>query len=164
MNNAVKTAIASINEAIRKRDEAMAPFIAEMKKVSAEALTTIFVEFFNKYPQVKTIYWQQYTPEWNDGEECVFSVREVFFSPVEIEDIEDPHFDDDLYDDDGDEEKMAFNSYSRDDKPDATMKKDMEEIQSYLSGVLKNHLEEFGDAFIRVNRNEIKIMEQDPPY
>ena len=35
-----------------------------------------FVEFFALYPFIITIRWVQYTPYFNDGEECVFSVNE----------------------------------------------------------------------------------------
>ena len=35
-----------------------------------------FTEFFAMYPMVTTIRWTQYTPYFNDGSECVFSVYE----------------------------------------------------------------------------------------
>ena len=35
-----------------------------------------FTEFFALYPMVTTIRWTQFTPYFNDGEPCVFSVNE----------------------------------------------------------------------------------------
>lgn len=47
-----------------------------------------FEGFLKAYPQVKTVVWSQYTPYFNDGDECVFSVNEPTFSPMLAEDIE----------------------------------------------------------------------------
>ena len=44
---------------------------AEGKRLLAES----FKEFFVKHPEVKAIQWSQYTPYFNDGEECRFSVH-----------------------------------------------------------------------------------------
>lgn len=33
-------------------------------------------EFFKKFPEARTVSWNQYTPYFNDGDECVFSVNE----------------------------------------------------------------------------------------
>lgn len=35
-------------------------------------------EFFNENKEVEKIKWRQYTPYFNDGDECVFHVDEVF--------------------------------------------------------------------------------------
>ena len=35
-----------------------------------------FTEFFALYPMVTMIRWTQYTPYFNDGDECVFSVND----------------------------------------------------------------------------------------
>lgn len=40
-------------------------------------LQGIFKDFLEKYPQIKYIQWQQYTPYFNDGEECVFHVYDL---------------------------------------------------------------------------------------
>lgn len=44
--------------------------------------------FFNLYPDIKAISWLQYSPYFNDGEECVFYVHAVnalSFIPESIE-------------------------------------------------------------------------------
>lgn len=44
-----------------------------------EELKKEFKKFFAENPGVKMITWTQYTPYFNDGEECVFSVNEIYF-------------------------------------------------------------------------------------
>jgi len=36
--------------------------------------------FFDSVPEIKAFYWSQYTPYFNDGDECVFSVNDVYFT------------------------------------------------------------------------------------
>jgi hypothetical protein len=36
--------------------------------------------FFDSVPEIKAFYWSQYTPYFNDGDECVFSVHDVYFT------------------------------------------------------------------------------------
>jgi hypothetical protein len=52
------------------------------EKLLKEALRYIF----KKFPNVKTISWNQYTPAWNDGDACVFS---CYFESMIINDEED---------------------------------------------------------------------------
>jgi hypothetical protein len=54
----------------------------EMKRLRDEArqkVKNFFIKGMNKvfemYPEVKTVSWTQYTPYFNDGEECVFSAH-----------------------------------------------------------------------------------------
>lgn len=58
--------------------------IKEHKKLisehAKEALDKTFVDLFSKYPELVAVRWQQYTPVFNDGDPCEFSVD----SPDEI--------------------------------------------------------------------------------
>ncbi|MBB3752418.1 hypothetical protein FHT44_004930 [Mycolicibacterium sp. BK634] len=48
------------------------------------------------FPEVEAVRWHQYTPYFNDGEECVFSIREAyvkFFGVDEGGDYEDGYTD-----------------------------------------------------------------------
>jgi hypothetical protein len=54
----------------------------EIKKLQKEILDTsvkIFTDLtkiiFEKYPKVKSFGWNQYTPYFNDGDTCIFSVN-----------------------------------------------------------------------------------------
>ena len=63
---------------------------SELQKNIAEngkkALQKILKEYFKENKDVLCIFWDQYTPYFNDGEECVFSVNDV--TSVEILELE----------------------------------------------------------------------------
>lgn len=40
-------------------------------------------DFFAAVPQIKSVTWTQYSPYFNDGDACTFSVNEVFFATDE---------------------------------------------------------------------------------
>lgn len=70
------------------------------KKIKVEAQSVIkgvFDEFFEKQPKVHAIGWTQYTPYWNDGEECSFRVNEIklFLSEDSAEEDDDDYFEGD---------------------------------------------------------------------
>lgn len=44
-----------------------------------ESLNGLAVDVFKNIPQLKAISWLQYTPYFNDGDECVFRVRDLIF-------------------------------------------------------------------------------------
>lgn len=52
----------------------------EYSKTASEVLQQGFKDIFEKYPEVETISWTQYTPYFNDGDVCEFNVH----SDVEI--------------------------------------------------------------------------------
>ena len=45
-------------------------------------------EFFDKNPGITALKWSQYTPYFNDGDECVFSVNDVYFTNAPADDLE----------------------------------------------------------------------------
>lgn len=55
----------------------------EMSQSGQEAMLETFREFFAENPLIAAIKWQQYTPYFNDGDVCVFRVRDFYFKPVE---------------------------------------------------------------------------------
>lgn len=64
--------VEEMNEALKK--------IRERYQSEAQGLFNELTNgFFRAYPQVKSIYWTQYTPHWNDGEDCEFSVNEIYY-------------------------------------------------------------------------------------
>lgn len=56
---------------------------AQMRKHGEAALKGAFKEFFDKAPEVTAIRWTQYTPYFNDGEPCEFSVHDFHFKLAE---------------------------------------------------------------------------------
>lgn len=85
-----------INDCKAKIDVARTAY----KTACSDALTLLLNDFFDKNSNIKTIHWLQYTPYFNDGDECVFSVYDIFFSgnewgntePYEDEE-EEPQYD-----------------------------------------------------------------------
>lgn len=59
---------------------------AEFQKVATsfrEKMQGMFSDmtksFFEAAPEIKAVVWEQYTPYFNDGEECIFSVNDLYF-------------------------------------------------------------------------------------
>lgn len=52
---------------------------AESVALSKNVFHTAVSNFFNNYPEVSAVIWQQYTPYFNDGDTCEFSVHEPAF-------------------------------------------------------------------------------------
>lgn len=55
----------------------------DLQSKMREELKKVFASFFEEFPQVKTIHWTQYTPYFNDGDECVFRIGELWFTTTE---------------------------------------------------------------------------------
>jgi hypothetical protein len=49
---------------------------------------TLVKDFFAAVPQIKSVTWVQYSPHFNDGDACTFSVHDVYFATDENEDRE----------------------------------------------------------------------------
>lgn len=62
---------------------------AQMKMIMAE----MFGKFFDAFPSIKTVHWAQYTPYFNDGDECYFTLGSIEFNTKEYDGIEDEDFD-----------------------------------------------------------------------
>lgn len=66
---------------------------ASMKNTFCESMKQsmkeFFVEFFNENPSINAVIWTQYTPYFNDGDECVFSVSEPCFTNASSENLND---------------------------------------------------------------------------
>jgi hypothetical protein len=45
-------------------------------------------EFFDKNPGITALKWTQYTPYFNDGDECVFGVNDVYFTNAPADELE----------------------------------------------------------------------------
>ena len=47
---------------------------------SSDMLDDAFKRFFEATPDIVTVTWRQYTPYFNDGEECTFSVHDIYYA------------------------------------------------------------------------------------
>lgn len=62
-----------------------------MQEKGKDALQEMFSEFFKKNPTVEAVHWSQYTPYFNDGDACNFSVN-GFAARIKGLDPEEDHF------------------------------------------------------------------------
>lgn len=62
----------NVKNLVAEYNDAKVTFQTKMKT----AFSDIFSEFFTNYPEIKAVVWNQYTPYFNDGETCEFSVNE----------------------------------------------------------------------------------------
>jgi hypothetical protein len=51
---------------------------AELAEHGKDALNDEFKVFFKAHPECVGLRWSQYTPYFNDGEECIFRVNEFY--------------------------------------------------------------------------------------
>lgn len=65
---------------------------AHMKELQGD-FNQIIKLFFDECPKVQAVVWSQYTPYFNDGDECVFSVNEPCFitKNFDASDLENPY-------------------------------------------------------------------------
>lgn len=64
----------------------------ELQKKFQESAQTLFKEttkeFFDKNPGITGVVWTQYTPYFNDGDTCEFSVHEATFTNAPVDELE----------------------------------------------------------------------------
>lgn len=65
-----------IKEVVNKYTKDMDDF----KRKGEDALRKAFKIFFDENPTVTAFTWTQYTPYFNDGDECVFGVHDMYYS------------------------------------------------------------------------------------
>jgi hypothetical protein len=91
-------------ELIEKIKSEIAAFDEKRKQLCEELqkqFPDLFKDFFAKHEWVEKFQWRQYTPYFNDGDECVFGVSNDY-SSLEINGVD--YYDDSVY---GIEDKKA---------------------------------------------------------
>lgn len=69
--------------------EVQAKLRKEFQQQAQDAFKEVVKELFEKNTGLGLVTWTQYTPYFNDGEECTFSINEAYFSnATDTEDIE----------------------------------------------------------------------------
>lgn len=70
--------------------EKLSKFLEDQKQIQNKfqeeckvLLNELVKGYFEKYPALKIITWAQYSPYFNDGDPCVFNVREPAFSTTD---------------------------------------------------------------------------------
>jgi len=135
----------------------------ELRKVISERsndiLNRALKAFFAAHPEVKTIYWAQWVPVFNDGDACEFTLGDISFSPVSWMEIDGPYFGDEVED----ESMSNFDFYGSNNGTD--LARDANAIKRFINSI-ENHLETaFGsNSFIRCHPEGIEVEDYDCGY
>jgi len=129
---------------------------------SRSVLQEAFARFFELHPQVKTIHWRQWIPGFNDGDPCEFSIGDICFSPVDLDEITSPYFDDE----DEDPERESFKGFNG-TKPglDAQFVEDMRAVERMIYN--ESDTIEFlygSNSFIRIGNDRYEVEDYDCGY
>lgn len=125
-----------IEELIKKWNNLRNELEEEIIKEFVPELTSIM----QKYEKPFSIRWAQYTPYFNDGDECIFSLREIFWV----------------------EDDKEFESYDI-KKDDNSLRKEVyEEIEDFIHYIPEEFLKNvFGDHVeITINSDGTKTIER----
>jgi len=79
-------------ESLKTLESLSAEFKAQrqqFQKRGVEVLKAALGDLFTCYPELGAVRWRQYTPYFNDGDECVFGVHEVEFLKAGQEESDD---------------------------------------------------------------------------
>ena len=63
---------------IEERNKKIQDFVEEQRNFMKNSFNNIIKLFFEASPNVKLVTWHQYTPYFNDGEACTFSVGDIY--------------------------------------------------------------------------------------
>lgn len=140
---------------------------AELEQLKAKHLerskvmfTTVSKAVFDKHPALESFRWTQYTPYFNDGDECTFSAN-----------IDDPYINGkDSYDDESSSTKYEKNDQGEyvdvpnpDYKPEiAAARKDVTEFLSNIDeSVLRDMFGDHKEVTVTRNGTEVEDYEHD---
>jgi hypothetical protein len=80
--------ITQIESALDKMNEELSEIRAQYQKKTQQIFKGMFKEFFDSNPEVKCVFWRQYTPYFNDGETCEFSCYAAYAAVTNAKDYE----------------------------------------------------------------------------
>lgn len=74
------TPIKDFLESLEVRSAQLLALETELKARSQDVLKEAFTDFFKACPDIAGFGWTQYTPYFNDGDECTFRINEFTFT------------------------------------------------------------------------------------
>ena len=126
---------AALQENFRQLNEQMEAARKEMQAKSTGFIEAACANFFTECPDVDSVFWTQYTPYFNDGESCTFSVGDIYFT---------------LADDTGADDYEGSYLYSEDDLRIAENNlKDAQEYQSNTTAWVVRYKEAYRNRYGR---------------
>lgn len=82
--------MSKFNEILQRHHQMVAELERKKKEMAKEVQENLkegFKDFFDLVPEAKSIVWTQYTPYFNDGDECIFRVNDY-----EVHETENPDY------------------------------------------------------------------------
>lgn len=67
----------------------------KIRKEADSLVRSVLQSFISMHPGIRTIWWVQYTPYFNDGEPCIFRVGDLNFSTIDYEEGTVPDYPED---------------------------------------------------------------------
>lgn len=140
----------------------------EYKELSQNLFAEGVKAIFDTYPDLIAVGWSQYTPYWNDGDPCEFSVHESqiqWKGVTDQDDFEDEDYGDEwLHDLNGYEyQQKMHNKYPKEkyyimkDENEVQMHKAVDDVNAILREIDESTMEEmFGDhVFVTVTKEGV---------
>lgn len=148
----------TFKEEIENTTEVLSAIKKEYTEQTKKAFTSLTAKFFETYPEVKTIYWGQYIPGFNDGDPCEFTLTDINFTSAEYEEVDGPYFGDET-------ENDEYFNFERSKGGSEQLTKDMDSFREFLYSI-EDHLESAFDsnAFVRLHRGGTEVEEYDCGY
>ncbi len=130
------------------------------KAEGSQAVFAAFQPFFEKFPRVGAIRWTQYSPHFNDGDPCTFSVHDPEFELAEDSDQDAAGAESDDVDVEEDEDEGEFDWRMEDAKYGKGANEAFDELWAEMHDDVLEAI--FGDGYqITVTRTEITVDEYD---
>ena len=122
----------------------------QANKESSKLISKGFKEVFKKHPELKSFSWTQYTPYFNDGDECVFNAHTDYIS------INDSEHEENAY-----EVRQFLDTLHNPQKEINRLQKRIAEhdANKYDSDYLKEEIKRIQNGSIEDTRNKLSILE-----
>lgn len=65
----------TINNLLENVMAAKSAYDTALKQITEDNIHPLFASVFDQHPKLESFSWNQYTPYFNDGDECVFRVN-----------------------------------------------------------------------------------------
>lgn len=139
----IKTKLNEIQKQIEKLEK-------QAHKESSKLIAKGFKEIFKKHPELESFSWTQYTPYFNDGDECVFSAHTDYIS------INGSDHDESSY-----ELRQFLDVLHNPKKEIARLQKRIEECkkEKYSYSYLEDEIKNIENGSIEETRNKLAILE-----
>ena len=145
---------------IDKMMEEFQEFQNKMRLEMQERFNVLFKNFFEAFPMIKTVHWTHYTPYFNDGEECTFTIGEIYFTVTLYNDLEDYNGEDD----DGNIDTWGFNREDGIQTPES-LKKGIKTLQSIINNnedIMRAMFDNY--VWVRAHKDGFEVDEYEAPY